>query len=295
VNELSNQAHSFIIYLTEKGTKNCFIFQENSLLTPENMPDSLIHNLVDPRKLAELLGQFGDKADSFSVPSLDGSEAINVIMLNSPETPAGWKQITVRQALSLLAQGAAAQGAVAEGEETGKLLRAFHIAQWRRESRFCGCCGSKNIDADTELARLCPSCGHLEFPRIAPAVITIIINDKDEALLAHNKKFTSGMYSLIAGFNEAGESLEETVAREIMEEVSLEVKDIRYIKSQPWPFPHSLMTGFFARYAGGTIKPDGIEIEDAQWFSRDKLPPLPGHGSVSRYLIELWLNREIGR
>jgi NAD+ diphosphatase len=272
--------------------KSYFVFQGNSLLAPLSMPDSLNHKTADPKAIAELLGQFPG-TDSFSVPSLDGSEPIKVIMLNGSDTPAGWKQIAVRQALSLLTQGASAQGAVAEGAEAGSILRAFHIAQWRRESLFCGCCGSRNIDAAAELARLCPSCGHLEFPRIAPAVITIIVNDKDEALLAHNKKFTSGMYSLIAGFNEAGESLEETVIREIREEVSLEVKDICYIKSQPWPFPNSLMTGFFARYAGGIIKADGIEIEDAQWFSRDKLPALPGYGSVSRYLIELWLDRKL--
>jgi NAD+ diphosphatase len=267
--------------------KTYYIFQGNSLLTPDNTPDSLVHKAVSQEKTAELLRQFSD-IDSFSIPSLVGFESINAVMLNSSETVDGWKQIPVRQALSLFAQGASAQGAVAEGTEAGIILRAFHIAQWRRESLFCGCCGSRNNDADTELARLCPSCGHLEFPRIAPAVITIIVNDKDEALLAHNKKFTSGMYSLIAGFNEAGESLEETVVREIREEVSLEVKDLRYIKSQPWPFPNSLMTGFFAHHASGSIKVDGIEIEDAQWFSRDKLPTLPGYGSVSRYLIELW-------
>jgi NAD+ diphosphatase len=133
----------------------------------------------------------------------------------------------------------------------------------------------------------------MEFPRISPAVITIIINDKGEALLAHNKRFTSGVYSLIAGFNEAGESLEATVVREIREEVSVEVKDIRYIRSQPWPFPNSLMLGFTASYASGAIQPDGVEIEDARWFSREDLPLLPGSGSVSRYLIGLWLENKL--
>jgi NAD+ diphosphatase len=120
-------------------------------------------------------------------------------------------------------------------------------------------------------------------------VIVIIINEKDEALLAHNKKFVAKIYSLIAGFNEPGESLEMTVAREIKEEVNIDVTDIRYICSQPWPFPNSVMLGFSARYAGGEMKPDRIEIEDAQWFPKDKLPELPGHGTVSRYLIGLWL------
>jgi NAD+ diphosphatase len=116
----------------------------------------------------------------------------------------------------------------------------------------------------------------------------IIINDQNQALLAHNKQFVPGLYSLIAGFNEAGETLEATVAREIREEVGLEVRDIRYIRSQPWPFPYSLMLGFSARYAGGNVRVDGVEIEDARWFDQDRLPELPGLGSVSRYLINLW-------
>jgi NAD+ diphosphatase len=124
-------------------------------------------------------------------------------------------------------------------------------------------------------------------------VITIVTNNRGEALMAHNKKFASGLYSLVAGFNEAGESLEDTVAREIKEEVNLDVKDIRYIRSQPWPFPNSLMLGFAARYDKGEIKPDGIEIEDAQWFSVDNLPGLPGNGSVSRFLINLWLEGKL--
>jgi NAD+ diphosphatase len=170
----------------------------------------------------------------------------------------------------------------------GRVLRAYHIAQWRRESRFCGACGAANGDAPGELARLCPACGRLEFPRISPAVIVIIQNERGEALLAHNKKFAPGVYSLIAGFNEAGENLEAAVAREVREEVGLEVRDIRYAASQPWPFPNSLMLGFSARRASGEIRPDGVEIEDAQWFPRDRLPLLPGPGSVSRHLIRLW-------
>ena len=198
--------------------------------------------------------------------------------------PPRWQAIPVRQAVSLLSENAAS-GTI----PSSRMLRAFHIAQWRQESRFCGSCGAMNTDSPDELARLCPACGRLEYPRIAPAVITLITNDEDKALLAHNKKFSPGIYSLIAGFVEAGENLETAVAREIREEVGIEVRDILYRVSQPWPFPNSLMAGFSARYASGTIRPDGIEIEDAQWFSRDNLPMLPGPGSVSRYLIEQWL------
>jgi NAD+ diphosphatase len=162
--------------------------------------------------------------------------------------------------------------------------------QWRRESVHCGVCGSPNVDAPDELARLCPVCGRREYPRIAPAIIILITNDRDEALLAHNKKFPDCVYSLIAGFNEAGESLETTAEREVREEVGIEIDDIRYKASQPWPFPNSLMIGFTARYVRGEVRPDGLEIEDARWFRRDALPKLPGPGSVSRYLINCWLN-----
>jgi NAD+ diphosphatase len=264
-----------------------FFFQGNCLLLPADIPDSR----MDAGLCPDLAGEF-EAPDYYELPAVDpsagGAETAGPIgcVSVSPECslPPRWRALPVRQALSLMG------GGMVEGRGAlGRLLRAFHIAQWRRESRFCGSCGAANTDARDELARLCPACGRLEYPRIAPAVIVIIINDQGEALLAHNKKFLNGVYSLIAGFNEAGENLEATVAREIREEVNIAVREIRYITSQPWPFPHSLMLGFSARYASGTVRPDGIEIEDARWFSADALPPLPGTGSVSRYLINRWL------
>jgi NAD+ diphosphatase len=138
----------------------------------------------------------------------------------------------------------------------------------------------------------------VEFPRISPAVITLILNEKGEALLAHNAHFASGMYSLIAGFNEAGEDLETTVAREIREEVNVRVRDIRYLSSQAWPFPNSLMVGFTARYESGEPRPDGVEIGDARWFTREELQPsvsstLPGKGSIARKIIGMWLSGQL--
>ena len=285
-----------------------YFFKGNSILVPPETPEAEIAEAVKGEKVSQFLDEFpssvgelkigyilntldsdDEEGDVFSIPPLEGSNKINVVMLLEKEAPLGWKQIPLRQALNTIAGGTMAEGAGSQG----RLLRAFHVAQWRVESRFCGTCGSRNEDAQSELARECPRCGRLEFPRIAPAVITIIINEKDQALLAHNKKFAPGVYSLIAGFNEAGENLEATVAREIREEVSLEVRDIQYVRSQPWPFPNSLMVGFKAHYTSGNIKVDGIEIEDAQWFSRDTLPLLPGNGSVSRYLIGLWLEGKL--
>jgi len=171
-------------------------------------------------------------------------------------------------------------------------LRTLHLEHWRKESCFCGTCGAKNCDAPALDHRYCPSCGRLEFPRICPAVIVAITDDDNRLLLAHNKRFRAGMYSLISGFNEAGESLEETVVREIMEEVNINVKDIKYVKSQPWPYPNSLMVGYKARYESGILKPDGEEIEDAKWFTKDNLPDIPKNGSLARFLIDDWLNRQ---
>ena len=235
---------------------------------------------------AEGAGELFPGAEFFSFPAVDAPLVIRGAFVSpSDPLPAGFGTLPVRDILSVLTGERAAGG----GGPLGRLLRAFHLAQWRAESRFCGSCGGRNIDAEGELARYCPACGRLEFPRISPAVITLVVNGEGKALLAHNKKFSAGVYSLIAGFNEAGESLEATVAREIREEVGIEVRDIRYIVSQPWPFPNSLMLGFTARYASGELRPDGLEIVDARWFGRDDLPLLPGYGSVSRSLVEAWI------
>ena len=267
-----------------------YIYQGNSLVVPQDTPDSLLSQEISRESIDAAFGGVLKDSDSFVIPSVDGSGDIRGITIPEGELPPGWKAVPLRQAVNVMTGGTMADGI----GPVGRILRSHHISLWRKESRFCGSCGGANRDAGSgELARQCSVCGRLEFPRISPAVITIVTNDKGEALLAHNKKFAAGVYSLIAGFNEAGESLEATVAREIKEEVNLDVKDIRYIRSQPWPFPNSLMLGFTARYNGGELRPDGIEIEDARWFSRDTLPALPGNGSVSRYLIGLWLDKKL--
>jgi len=261
-----------------------YIFQGNSLVVPYDTPDSEIQEEISRELMESATGGFC-QLDNYLIPPLDGRDGIRFITIPEGELPPGWKAVPMRQALNIMTGGGVAAGR----GQVGRILRSYHVSLWRSESRFCGSCGAANRDADTgELARQCTVCGRIEFPRISPAVIFIITNDRGEALLAHNKKFVSGVYSLIAGFNEAGESLEDTIAREAKEEVNLELTNIRYIRSQPWPFPNSLMLGFSARYKAGQLRPDGTEIEDAQWFSRDALPALPGSASISRYLIELW-------
>jgi NAD+ diphosphatase len=171
--------------------------------------------------------------------------------------------------------------------------RAFQIVDWDRSHQFCGRCGTPTRHKANERARECPSCGQVHYPRIAPAVMALVRRGR-ELLLARSPHFPPGMYSALAGFVEPGETLEQTLVREVKEEVGVEVTNLRYFASQPWPFPHSLMIAFYADYAGGEITPDPTEIEDAGWFTPERLPQaLPGKISISRRLIDSAL-QELG-
>ena len=172
--------------------------------------------------------------------------------------------------------------------------RAVQILLWDQTHRFCGRCGQPTVNAPSERAKLCPQCGLLSFPRLSPAVI-MLVQRGDELLLARNRAFADGFFSVLAGFVEPGESLEQAVAREVHEEVGLDLKDIRYFGSQPWPFPHSLMIGFTAQYAGGEIRLQEDEIVEAGWYSRTgDLPRLPGKLSIARRLIDWFLSEGSG-
>jgi NAD+ diphosphatase len=169
--------------------------------------------------------------------------------------------------------------------------RAVQIIDWDRTHRFCGRCGTPLRTKSTERAKECPQCGLLHFPRLAPAIIVLVERGK-ELLLARSRHFMPGMYSVLAGFVEPGESLENAVVREVKEEVGIDVNDIKYFGSQPWPFPHSLMIGFTATYAGGEITIDDTEIEEAGWFTIDSLPRIPGKISIARKLIDWFLAKQ---
>lgn len=162
----------------------------------------------------------------------------------------------------------------------------FQLRNWYLRHKFCGKCGSKTESKPDERAILCPACHTIIFPEIPPAII-VAITCNDMILLAHNSNFQQNWYSLVAGYVEIGESLEETVMREVKEEVGLDVKNIRYYKSQPWPFSGSMMIGFFAE-ADDTqpVRPDNVEITEAAWYSRGNLPNHPPTISIAGELIE---------
>jgi NAD+ diphosphatase len=164
-------------------------------------------------------------------------------------------------------------------------MKAVHTLEWDRTSRYCGYCGMETIRTRGMVAKECPCCELLVFPRISPAVI-VLVEREGKVLLARVKRFTSELYSVLAGFVELGETLEEAVRREIGEEVGIRVKNIRYFGSQPWPFPDSLMIGFTAEYESGEIRIDETEIADAGWFDPEKLPTIPGKISIARELID---------
>jgi NAD+ diphosphatase len=166
--------------------------------------------------------------------------------------------------------------------------RAVQIVEWGRTHRFCGRCGTTTEALPGERARRCPYCGLLAFPRLAPAVIVLVERD-GKLLLAQGRAFGIAMYSTLAGFVEPGETLEDAVHREILEEVGIHVTDVRYFGSQPWPFPHSLMCGFNARWESGELVLQESEIVDAKWFDPDDLPMIPGPPSIARKLIDAWL------
>jgi NAD+ diphosphatase len=172
--------------------------------------------------------------------------------------------------------------------------RAFEIVNWDRNHQYCGKCGNPTMAKADERLRLCPSCGFGSYPRITPVIIAAVVRD-GRILLANHKARKNNMYSPIAGFVETGESFEECVRREVREEVNIEAGDIRYFGSQSWPFPSSIIAGFTARHESGEIKVDGIEIGDAGWFSPDKLPPIPPPYTISRRLIDWFVQFSRGR
>ncbi len=188
--------------------------------------------------------------------------------------PAGWSALGLRDLFGLVETTLAALSG-----------RAYQILEWDRNHQFCSRCGTRTELRGDERSRTCPACRYTTYPPVTPAIMILVTHGK-KLLLARKPAFPQGRYSALAGFVEPGEMLEDTVIRETREEVGVEIRNIRYFGSQPWPFPHSLMIAFTAEYAGGELRPDGVEIEEARWFEPDQLPKLPPPISISRRLID---------
>ena len=217
----------------------------------------------------------GAGADWFPVEGREpGSRVVAALAEPGWKPPAGVVTVGLRAVLVLLSE-----------PDLSLALTAAHFALWRRTSRFCGVCGTATEPSPRHQAMTCPSCRHLAFPKVSPAVIVQVTWGR-RILLGRSRRHPSGSYSVLAGFVDPGESLEEAVSREIAEESGIRVRDIRYFGSQPWPFPDSLMVGFTAVHDGGTLENRDEELEDVGWFAADELPPVPPAHSIARALID---------
>ncbi|ALM85710.1 NAD(+) diphosphatase [Bordetella sp. N] len=243
-----------------------FAFRGGELLVREDgavLPlDDIRHHLADASAAWQTVGTHLDKA------------FLSLALSRDTTPPPGYVFRRLREVMGELA----APAGVLAG-------RAFQVAEWARTHRFCGVCATPTERVAHEFCLKCPNCGHSNYPRISPAMM-VLIKKGDSILLARNANFAAARYSALAGFVEAGESLEETVHREVQEEVGLRVHQLRYFQSQSWPFPHSLMLAFTAEYLDGDITVDGTEIVDAQWYGpNDTLPNIPPTDSVAGLLI----------
>lgn len=175
-----------------------------------------------------------------------------------------------------------------------KAVRAQELYNFHAYNRYCGVCGAL-MERASDISLKCSSCHREIWPRLSPAMVVLVTrNAGNEALLVHAANFRhSDVHALVAGFVETGETLEECVAREVKEETSLGVSDIRYVESQSWPFPGQLMIGFTAKYKDGEIKLADGELTSAGWFTRDNHPPMPSQPSLSRRIIDMWLDGKL--
>jgi NAD+ diphosphatase len=208
------------------------------------------------------------------VGTIDDVPCYGIETLPDAEIPIGMEKKEIRHLFEFL-----------DSKTFEMALTASHMAHWNSSYRYCGNCKGNLIPQNGMRAKKCDQCGRLEFPRLSPAII-VLVEREGKALLGRSPRFAGEFYSVLAGFVEPGESLEDAVHREIMEEVGIRIKNVTYFGSQPWPFPDSLMIGFIAQYESGEITVDGEEIIDAEWFLPNNLPKIPGKISIARKLID---------
>ena len=240
----------------------CLAFFEGKLIVPEGETSSL-QPFAHPAwaSAAETQHYLGQ---------LDG---LDCWALRLSEVPPGWRTVPLRAAMMQMPTPLSAVAG-----------RAAQVLEWDRAHRFCGVCGTPTELHANDRARTCPACRHVAYPRVTPAMMVLVWRE-GELLLARSPHYVPGVFSALAGFVEAGESLEDCVHREVAEEVSVQVTDLRYYGSQSWPFPHSLMVAYTARWVSGEIVPQAGEIEAAGWYGIDALPGIPPRFSISGHLI----------
>jgi NAD+ diphosphatase len=216
--------------------------------------------------------------------SLDGAHCYGLMLPRDATLPPGLELLGLR-------------ALILEGNETAAAMagHAFQILEWARTHRHCGSCGAPTLPHASDRAVECRDCKLVFYPRIAPVVMGLVYrkpkNGAAEILLTRKSGYAAGRYTVVAGFVEAGESLEHCLAREVMEEVGVSIRNPRYFGSQPWPFPNSLVMAFSAEWTDGEARPDLTELEEARWFSIDALPDLPEAVHISRQLIDDTLAR----
>ncbi|RTZ13723.1 NAD(+) diphosphatase [Vibrio aquaticus] len=217
-------------------------------------------------------------AQDFSLPSASAIEIgryenTPVLWLNSDDLEVNLELVSLRDCLEF------------PSELFLLLSKAVQYSYMTQSMRFCPLCGGRNHLNHNQLAMQCGDCRTLHYPRIFPCII-VAVRKQGQILLAQHPRHRNGMYTVIAGFLEVGETLEQCVAREVKEETGVDVKNIQYFGSQPWAFPSSMMMGFVAEYESGILKPDYSELSDAKWFDFDALPPVAPKGTIARELIE---------
>jgi len=257
------------------------------VIVPENIQGESIWFAFYKGKLLMLQDQYG-----LTVPQIDNFSLLG-LAFNEPHY-LGELQDTHCFAVALLEEGPLPPNFVLHDLRRVSMMldpflfmiagKARQVLDWDQNHQHCGRCGTKTVPHDRDRAKLCPECGHTQYPRISPCII-VLVTKGEEVLLARSSNFPPGMFSTLAGFVEPGETLETAVHREISEEVGIKVRNLEYMGSQPWPFPHSLMVGFHAEYAGGDIILEDDEIDEAGWWHISQLPMIPPKGSISHELI----------
>lgn len=219
-----------------------------------------------------------DSPTILHLPSLEGKSCQAVCAEELPPVPS-YQLVPLRASFDILP--------MAHYQMAGK---AYELLHWDACTKYCGVCGAP-MAFHSDISRQCTHCGKVVWPQLATAIIVAVTRGTDEILLVQSKNLQGDYLGLVAGFVETGETLEECVRREVLEETNLEIKDLTYFRSQPWPYPRGLMVGFKARYASGELKLQRSELNKGGWYRRDNLPPIPGKVSLARQLIDDWLSQ----